>query len=222
MLLPSNGWARELSRLVFARSDNLRPVLNLVLDDIGRRYVRGGGWRRFRTPARGRKCRRAHADRGSATGRRGRWLLLWGSTAVSCCTSRSLGAYRTTSSARRAPKGSGLDSVRVRVSGDFSGDPAVSGVVDYEVELVGVAPVEQLRALIDRVDHIAEMPNSLRAGTPCGCAPPTSSKLRRRTTPPTADAPDARVRATDRLVIGCLLAAGLRSSSKVHRVGGPP
>ena len=56
--------------------------------------------------------------------------------------------------------------MRVRVSGDFSGDPAVSGSVDYEVELTGAASIEQLRALIDHVDRIAEIPNSLRAGTP--------------------------------------------------------
>lgn len=59
-----------------------------------------------------------------------------------------------------------LDSVSVRVSGDFSGDPALSGAVDYEVELAGQAPMEQLRALIEHVDRIAEIPNSLRAGTP--------------------------------------------------------
>jgi uncharacterized OsmC-like protein len=63
-------------------------------------------------------------------------------------------------------QGIALDSVRVRVSGDFSGDPAVSGAVDYEVELAGAAPIERLRALADHVDRIAEIPNSLRAGTP--------------------------------------------------------
>ena len=62
-------------------------------------------------------------------------------------------------------QGIALDNVRVRVSGDFSGDPAVSGAVDYEVELAGAAPMEKLRALIDHVDRIAEIPNSLRAGT---------------------------------------------------------
>jgi putative redox protein len=63
-------------------------------------------------------------------------------------------------------RGIALDSVRVRVSGDFSGDPAVSSAVEYEVELTGAAPIEQLRALVDHVDRIAEIPNSLRAGTP--------------------------------------------------------
>jgi uncharacterized OsmC-like protein len=68
----------------------------------------------------------------------------------------------------REARGQGitLDSVRVKVGGDFSGSPAVSGSVDYEVELTGAAPIEQLRALVDHVDRIAEIPNSLRAGTP--------------------------------------------------------
>jgi putative redox protein len=62
-------------------------------------------------------------------------------------------------------QGIALDAVRVRVRGDFSGDPAVSGAVEYEVELAGAAPVEQLRGLVAHVDRIAEIPNTLRAGT---------------------------------------------------------
>jgi uncharacterized OsmC-like protein len=62
-------------------------------------------------------------------------------------------------------QGIALDGVRVSVSGGFSGEPAVSGAVEYEVELSGAAPVERLRALVDQVDRIAEIPNSLRSGT---------------------------------------------------------
>jgi putative redox protein len=58
-----------------------------------------------------------------------------------------------------------LSRVRVKVSGDFVGEPAVSKEVHYEVEVSGDAPEEQLRALVDRVDEIAEIPNSLRQGT---------------------------------------------------------
>ena len=58
-----------------------------------------------------------------------------------------------------------LSSVRVKVSGDFVGEPAVSEEIRYEVEVSGDAPDEQLRALIDSVDEIAEIPNSLRQGT---------------------------------------------------------
>jgi hypothetical protein len=58
-----------------------------------------------------------------------------------------------------------LTSVRVRVRGDFSGDPPVSETIAYEVELEGDAPRERLDELVGRVDRIAEIPNSLRNGT---------------------------------------------------------
>ncbi|HEX6709529.1 MAG TPA: OsmC family protein [Rubrobacter sp.] len=58
-----------------------------------------------------------------------------------------------------------LSTVRVKVGGDFVGEPAVSDEIQYEVEVAGNAPEDQLRALIDRVDEIAEIPNSLRQGT---------------------------------------------------------
>lgn len=63
-------------------------------------------------------------------------------------------------------RGITLDQVVVRVDGDFVGDPAVSTEVSYEVELNGDADDEALRDLIDHVDRIAEIPNSLRIGTP--------------------------------------------------------
>jgi putative redox protein len=59
-----------------------------------------------------------------------------------------------------------LSNVRVRVSGDFVGEPAISDEIQYEVEVAGAVPEDQLRALIDEVDEIAEIPNSLRQGTP--------------------------------------------------------
>ena len=59
-----------------------------------------------------------------------------------------------------------LHRVRVRVRGDFVGDPAVSTPIMYEVDVEGDAPAERLRALVDDVDRIAEIPNSLRDGTP--------------------------------------------------------
>jgi putative redox protein len=63
-------------------------------------------------------------------------------------------------------RGINLDQVVVRVDGDFVGDPAVSAEVSYEVELNGDADDEAFRDLIDHVDRIAEIPNSLRSGTP--------------------------------------------------------
>jgi len=53
----------------------------------------------------------------------------------------------------------------VRVEGDFSGDPAVSDDVEYHVELTADASPERLRELVEHVDEIAEIPNSLRRGT---------------------------------------------------------
>jgi uncharacterized OsmC-like protein len=58
-----------------------------------------------------------------------------------------------------------LESVRVKVGGNFVGEPAVSEDILYEVELKGDAPEERLQALVDEVDEIAEIPNSLRRGT---------------------------------------------------------
>lgn len=63
-------------------------------------------------------------------------------------------------------RGIRLMSVRVVVRGDFSGEPAVSEDVVYDVEVAGDAPPEQLEELVSHVDAIAEIPNSLRRGTP--------------------------------------------------------
>jgi putative redox protein len=57
-----------------------------------------------------------------------------------------------------------LRSVRVKVGGDFVGEPAVSEEIHYEVEVSGDANEDRLRELIDRVDEVAEIPNSLRQG----------------------------------------------------------
>ena len=62
-------------------------------------------------------------------------------------------------------EGLALDRVRVRVRGDFGGDPPVSTDVEYEVEVEGDAPRDRLEALVARVDEIAEIPNSLRRAT---------------------------------------------------------
>jgi len=64
-----------------------------------------------------------------------------------------------------AARGIRLTTVRVVVRGDFSGDPAVSDPVAYDVELAGEAAPDQLEQLVAHVDAIAEIPNSVRAGT---------------------------------------------------------
>jgi uncharacterized OsmC-like protein len=64
---------------------------------------------------------------------------------------------------REAPRfGVELESVRVTVDGDFAGSPAVSAPIAYDVEVRGRG---DLRALVEEVDRIAEIPNSLRRGT---------------------------------------------------------
>jgi putative redox protein len=65
-----------------------------------------------------------------------------------------------------AARGIGLTTVRVVVRGDFSGEPAVSEDVSYDVEVAGDAPRQQLEELVSHVDAIAEIPNSVRQGTP--------------------------------------------------------
>jgi len=63
-------------------------------------------------------------------------------------------------------RGIHLKTVRVVVRGDFSGEPAISDDVRYEVELTGDASEEELQDLVAHVDQIAEIPNSVRRGTP--------------------------------------------------------
>ncbi|MGZ6132902.1 MAG: OsmC family protein [Myxococcaceae bacterium] len=57
-----------------------------------------------------------------------------------------------------------LTRVAVTVHGEFIGSPPVSGGIDYSVEVWGDAPAATLRALVERVDSIAEIPSTLRQG----------------------------------------------------------
>ena len=61
--------------------------------------------------------------------------------------------------------GIALERVRVVVDGDFQGNPPVSTEVTYDVEVAGDASTEELQRLVDKVDAIAEIPNSLRDAT---------------------------------------------------------
>lgn len=79
--------------------------------------------------------------------------------AVAGCISNDL--FREASA-----EGITLRRVRVNVRGEFSGDPAVSEEIEYEVEIDGDASAVRLQALVEKVDQIAEIPNSLRGGTP--------------------------------------------------------
>jgi organic hydroperoxide reductase OsmC/OhrA len=78
--------------------------------------------------------------------------------AVAACVSNDL--YR-----EAVPRDLSLTAVRVRVDSDYGGDPAVSSEIVYDVELEGNASEEALDELLDHVDRIAEIPNSLRRAT---------------------------------------------------------
>lgn len=58
-----------------------------------------------------------------------------------------------------------LRRVRVTVSSEYSGTPAVSGPIEYDVELEGDASEAERRKFLEETDGIAEIPNSLRRGT---------------------------------------------------------
>jgi len=58
-----------------------------------------------------------------------------------------------------------LRRVQVTASSDYAGEQPVSTPIRYDVEIQGDASEEELRRLVERVDQIAEIPNSLRGGT---------------------------------------------------------
>jgi putative redox protein len=64
-----------------------------------------------------------------------------------------------------ARAGISLTRVRVTVDSGYVGEPPVSTPIQYEVEVTGDAAEEALRDLVQRVDEIAEIPNSLRRAT---------------------------------------------------------
>jgi putative redox protein len=55
--------------------------------------------------------------------------------------------------------------VVVRVRSDYAGTPPVSTPIEVDVEIDADAPADEVAALLDHVDAIAEIPNSLRQGT---------------------------------------------------------
>ena len=64
-----------------------------------------------------------------------------------------------------ASRGITLERVVVRVDGGFAGEPALSTGISYDVEISGAAENAALRALVQHVEEIAEIPATLRAGT---------------------------------------------------------
>ena len=65
-----------------------------------------------------------------------------------------------------AKRGMEVTSVKVDVSGEFGGEGEPGSNIQYEVKVVADAPDDEVRDLIAYVDKIAEVHNTLRAGTP--------------------------------------------------------
>lgn len=79
--------------------------------------------------------------------------------AVAGCISNDL--YR-----EAAKRGIGLTRVVVTVDSDYVGQPATSTAIEYTVEIEGDAERARLDELVAYVDEIAEIPSSIRNGTP--------------------------------------------------------
>lgn len=63
-------------------------------------------------------------------------------------------------------RGITLTRVAVTVDGDFPGRGSPSGPIAMDIEVDGDALAADLEALLDEVDRIAEIPNSIRNATP--------------------------------------------------------
>lgn len=101
------------------------------------------------------------ADRPVAGGGRGLGFnggqLLY--AAIAACLSNDL--YR------EAPRlGIRLSRVAMTVDGDFPGRGEPSSPISVVLEVEGDAPEARLAELVDLVDELAEIPNSIRAATP--------------------------------------------------------
>ena len=77
---------------------------------------------------------------------------------IAACISNDL--YRDAAS-----RGIALRRVAVTVDGDFEGRGSVSTPIDVDLEAAGDGPADDLQALLDEVDRIAEIPDTIRQGT---------------------------------------------------------
>ncbi|MGX5817603.1 OsmC family protein [Chitinophaga lutea] len=59
-----------------------------------------------------------------------------------------------------------LTEVEIVVNGDWSGEPALAKNIRYDIRVRSKAPREKIEELIRHTDKIAEIPQSLRTGTP--------------------------------------------------------
>ena len=65
-----------------------------------------------------------------------------------------------------AKRGIEVKSVEVSVEGDWGGEPVRAQNVSFSVRIEGAATKEEISSLIKHTDGVAEIPNSLRLGTP--------------------------------------------------------
>jgi uncharacterized OsmC-like protein len=61
-------------------------------------------------------------------------------------------------------RGIRIERLAVTATGDFAGEPLRSTGITYTIDVGGDAPDEALRALVEHVEHIAEVPDMLRHG----------------------------------------------------------
>ncbi|HEY7349713.1 MAG TPA: OsmC family protein [Ktedonobacterales bacterium] len=65
-----------------------------------------------------------------------------------------------------AKRGIVVKSVQVEVSGDWGGEPVRAQNVTFSAKVEAEASEAEIQALMEHTDRVAEIPNSLRMGTP--------------------------------------------------------
>ena len=65
-----------------------------------------------------------------------------------------------------AKRGMVIKSVQVDVQADWGGDPVRAQNVTYSTRIEAEASIADILSLIEQTDQVAEIPNSLRLGTP--------------------------------------------------------
>ncbi len=75
------------------------------------------------------------------------------------------GCYSNDVFREAAQRGIVVSDVRVNVSADWAGDPVRAQNVCFTVEVQADATEAEISELIQHVDRVAEIPNSLRLGT---------------------------------------------------------
>lgn len=59
-----------------------------------------------------------------------------------------------------------ISDVEIVINGDWSGEPAHARNIRYDIRVKSSAPREKIEEMIRFIDQVAEIPHSLRTGTP--------------------------------------------------------